>query len=1188
MRSQINPEIVAGILDEVQGQISAIRQGVSILKDKPSEFAAFEEVHRLLFSIKTSAMLAGLTTLSHIANYQAVALEEIASGMLEWTPLTTAAFDTAIRQMEAYIPAVSLGDVAGRAILGEVVSAFRRMRTLPEEGLNQEIDSLEASNTNWLQLPSLPSNQGWEFDGLPEDLIETFRQEAHEHLTSIGGWLENERPVLADIRRSVHTLKGAAGSVGLRQLSALANRMEHLLDQNNGEYHRELFLATLDALTDLSLGKEYCSDLQLKVELLHARYEDLTGSFTAATEAWNADSLSPDLAEIFHEESAELLAEAGLAFRELNSGPVTKEKLKNARRPIHTLKGAAGSVGLQQPSLLAKRLQFLLDGMEDEEIEISAGNLSLIHETYPVLCELCDENNRSVELRGKVEALHARFDAVARHLSESIPQETISPDLADIFRIEAEELLLQIGESLRAFETTHGDEKPMNDLRRDVHTLKGAAASAGFRELGRLAHRMEDLFDALGAATVLPGAEVHELFRDTFDAMAMMASGASSGIAGSLYSRYSNALSTLAPRLLDPGRQIPETRAASFAFPAAAVPRKKPGLTVRVPIERLDELVRMIGELAVNRSTFEQQLAAYAKEVGELQLSLARLKRISSHLDSDFEVNSFQNEFGQLAIRAQEFKAHPAVPANNPVRDEREEFDPLEFDRYTDFHLVSRELNETSTDIQTAASELSYRIPHFDSYLDRLGTLTSEIQDKIMRIRLVPLRSIAARLDRTVRATCERNGKLAALTLDGGQIELDKTVIEEMAGPLDHIVRNALDHGIESAELRLLAGKPEQGQVRIHACNQGTQVVIEVSDDGGGLRQDKLRETALRRGIHTLAQLDGMTVEELHNLIFHPGFSTARDVSEISGRGVGMDVVWTAVDKLRGTIAIESEPGVCTKFIIRLPMTLAIIRVLMVRCSGEILAIPLASIQKVFRVGREEVGQISHLGEVLGLAGTPVKNLNRVPILVFDFDGHPVSIAVDQLMEAREVVVKSLGDMLRRVPGISGATLMGDGSVVLIVEPADIVRMSRGKVHRKQTPAAAQKQGYDVMVVDDSVSVRRVLSNLIANNGWTPTTAKDGVEALEILRNRGSAPDVILLDIEMPRMDGYDLTGILRSEAAFKEVPIVMLTSRSGEKHRRKAFELGATDYLVKPYQDETLLAAIRKVVRGAKPVPVA
>ena len=1176
MRSHINPEIVAEILEEVQGQILAVRQGVCILKDNPSEFAAFEEVHRLLFSIKTSAMLAGLTSLSQIAHYQAVALEEIASGMLDWTPLTTAAFNTAIRQMEAYISAVSLGDVDDRAILGELVSAFRRMRTLTEEGLNEEIDGLETSDTNRCELPSVPSDQGWEFEGLPEDLIETFRQEAREHLASIGGWLKNERPILADIRRSVHTLKGAAASVGLRQLSALANRMEQLLDQNNGEHPGKLFLETLDALTELSSGKEYTSDLQAKVELLHARYEDFTGSFTAATEAWNADSLSPDLAEIFHEEAAELLAEAGLAFRELASGPVNNDKLKNARRPIHTLKGAAGSVGLQQPSLLAKRLQFLLDGMEDDEIETSASNLALLHETYPVLCELCDENNRGVELRQKVEKLHARFDAVARRSPDAIPS-----DIADIFRTEAEELLLRIGESLKVFEATQGDEKPLNDLRRDVHTLKGAAASAGFRELERLAHRMEDLFDALGAATAPPVVEVHELLRDTIDAMAMMASGADSETIASLYPRYSNALSTLAPRLLNDGRQVPEPRPAPAELAAPLGLRKKSGLTVRVPIERLDELVRMIGELAVNRSTFEQQLAAYAKEVGELQLSLARLKRISSHLDSDFEVNSFQIGFGQLAVRA--------VHAPTLVKDGREEFDPLEFDRYTDFHLVSRELNETSSDIHTAASELSYRIPHFDSYLDRLGTLTSEIQDKIMRIRMVPLKSIAARLDRTARATCERNGKLAALTLEGGQIELDKTVIEEMAGPLDHIVRNAVDHGIEDSESRRLAGKPEQGLVRVHAYNQGTQIVIEVSDDGGGLRQDKLRETALRRGIHTLAQLDGMTVEDLHNLIFHPGFSTARDVSEISGRGVGMDVVKTAVDKLRGTIAIESEPGLGTKFIIRLPMTLAIIRVLMVRSSGELLAIPLTSIHKVLRVDREEVGQVYHLGDVLGLAGAPARSLARVPILVFNFDGNPVSIAVDQLMEAREVVVKSLGDMLRRVPGISGATLMGDGSVVLIVEPADIVRMARGKPAKKQQQAfaATKKQGYDVMVVDDSVSVRRVLSNLITSNGWTPTIAKDGVEALEILRNRGSAPDVILLDIEMPRMDGYDLTGILRNEAAFKHVPIIMLTSRSGDKHRRKAFELGATDYLVKPYQEETLLTAIRKVVRGAKPVNV-
>ena len=1156
MPSHINPEIVVGFLDEVQAQIAAIRIGVAILKNNPSGFAEFEEVHRFLFTIKSSALMAGLTTLSHIANYQAVALEEIASGLLEWTSLTTSAFETAIEQMEAYTSAAALGTVDDRAFLSKVAAAFRRMRNLPEEDISDEIDALEAQNISGHELPALPFDQGWGFDSLPEELIDTFRHEASEHLAAIGGGLRNEKPVFADIRRSVHTLKGASSSVGLRQLSGLADRMEHLLEQNNDEYHGELFLATLNALSELSSGKDYSSDLQTRVELLHARYEDLSGSFTAATDGWTDDSLSPDLAGIFHEESAELLAEAGLALRELASDPVNKVKLINARRPIHTLKGAAGSVGLMQTSQLAKRLQFMLDGMVDDEIEISSRNLALVQETFPVLCELCDENNRTVELRHKVEALHARFDAVSR-----CAPDTISSDLADIFRTEAEELLVRIGEALRAFENTPADENPLNDLRRDVHTLKGAAASAGFRQLGQIAHRMEDLFDALGAGVVQPAPVVTDLFRDTLDAMSIMASGTETELA-TLYRRFS--------QLLDGGQQVPKALTAPAELPIRAV-RRRSGLTVRVPIERLDELVRMIGELVVNRSTFEQQLAAYAKEVSELQLSLARLKRISSHLESDFE-NALS----------------PLVP--NPAKDGREEFDPLEFDRYSDFQLVSRDLNETSTDIHTATNELSYRIAHFDSYLGRLGTLTSEIQDKIMRIRMVPLQSIAARLERTARTTCKRNGKLAALTVEGGHIEFDKSVIEEMAGPLEHIVRNAMDHGIESAELRRIVGKPEAGAVHIHAFNQATQIVIDVTDDGGGLRQDRIRETALRNGLHTAGQLDAMTVEELHNLIFHPGFSTTREVSEISGRGVGMDVVRAAVNKLKGTIAIESEPGVGTKFIIRLPMKLAIMRVLMVRANEELLAIPLASIHQVLRVDRDRIGldglgPVHQLGDVLGLAGAPAKNLDRVPIIVFNFDGQPASIAVDQLIEVREVVVKGLGDLLRRVPGISGATLMGDGSAVLIVEPADIVRITRQKRERKQQAAAVTKHGYDVLVVDDSVSVRRVLSNLIGNAGWTPTAAKDGVEALEILQRRGSAPDVILLDIEMPRMDGYDLTGILRNEAAFKDVPIIILTSRSGEKHRRKAFEMGATDYLVKPYQDETLLAAIRKAVRDAKPV---
>ncbi len=1276
MSSHINPEIVAGVLDELQGQISAIRHGASILKDNPSDFAAFEEVHRFLFGIKTSALMAGLTTLSHIAHYQAEALEEIASGMLEWTPLTTIAFDTAMHQMDSFLLASTTGEADERKLLTSVVSAFRHMRGQSEAGVEEEVaglleqDSLHSEAVEAREAAArpapVPAGEGWDFDSLPLDLIETFRMEASEHLLAIGDSLcmldlaPNAKPVLADIRRSVHTLKGAAGSVGLRQLSSLAGCMEHLLDRvNDGAVPfqtdlLQLLLATFDTMSELTAGNEGSADLREAIVDLHGVYQMFDSppaeqdpasadGFTSATEGWEEDHLYADLEEIFHEESAELLLTASAAMRLLEQGPVTKELLKNARRPIHTLKGAAGTVGLKQTSHLAKRLQFLLDGMEEDEIETSPLTLTLVQDAFPLVAALCDENNRSVELRRQVEEMHARFDDVESHarLQPEVQaqidpgaSDAIPADLADIFSTEAEELLVRIDESLKAFEATPEDNKPLDDLRRDVHTLKGAAASVGLRQFGHLAHRMEDLFDALGTGSVAPLPEVHSIFRDTWDAMAMMAAGADAELALPLYPRYSQLLDADQKELealldLDEAAHPPapqavaEVVAESIALPqpeappiavvpsaavpiaapqpvstppaAAALPiaaaRKRSGLTVRVPIERLDEMVHMISELVVNRSTFEQQLSAYAKEVSELQLSLARLKRISNRLDSDFEVSSFQSGYGHLAVRA--------VHAPAQAKEGREEFDPLELDRYTDFHLVSRDLSETSTDISTAANELSYRIAHFDSYLSRLGGLTSEIQDEIMRIRMVPLQSIASRLDRTSRSTSARSGKHAQLIVEGGQIEFDKSVIEEMSGPFEHIIRNAIDHGIESPEVRRAVGKPEQGMVRFHAFNQGTQIVIEITDDGGGLRAEMIRENALRSGLHTAAELDAMTADDIHALIFHPGFSTSLDINEISGRGVGMDVVRTAVNKLKGTIAIESEAGVGTKFIIRLPMSLAIMRVLMVRCNEERLAVPLASIHQVMRVDHDALDfsgdkptiriddsyvPVFNLSEVLSLGGAKAKNLKRIPVLVFQFGDNPVAFAVDYLMEAREVVVKGLGDLLRRVPGISGATLTGDGSVVLIVEPADLVRISSQKRKKVEKPVEVKQRGLDVLVVDDSVSVRRVLSNLITNSGWTPTSAKDGVEALEILQRRGTAPDVILLDIEMPRMDGYDLTSILRNDEMFKHVPIIMLTSRSGEKHRRKAFELGATDYLVKPYQEETLLEAIRKVVKEVKP----
>jgi chemotaxis protein histidine kinase CheA len=422
-------------------------------------------------------------------------------------------------------------------------------------------------------------------------------------------------------------------------------------------------------------------------------------------------------------------------------------------------------------------------------------------------------------------------------------------------------------------------------------------------------------------------------------------------------------------------------------------------------------------------------------------------------------------------------------------------------------------------------------------------------------------------------------------------------MLEDMAEPLLHILRNAVDHGIEPTLLRQELGKSLPGQIRLRAYREGTQLVLQVRDDGTGLDPQKIRTVAVQRGVLTDAEAGQMSEEEVYQLIFAPGFSTAAEISEVSGRGVGMDIVLATVNQLKGRISIDSTLGQGTTFTIRLPLTLAIARVLLVKAHSETFAIPLADVVQIFRIDSEAIERVGEtsvirqtgqvlpvlrLGERLRLRQPADNSPRLLPVVVLQLADQQVAVIVDQLLGGREVVVKPLGAHLRRVHGLIGSTLMGDGSIVLILNPAELIQgtyqATSARSATRPITLARSTDSVQVLIVDDSFSVRRVVSNLIKSVGWQPVMAKDGLEALDMIQRSERLPDVILLDVEMPQMDGYELTSTLRAHPTYRHLPIVMLTSRSGEKHRQKAFEVGATEYLVKPYRDETLLGIIRRL----------
>ena len=513
---------------------------------------------------------------------------------------------------------------------------------------------------------------------------------------------------------------------------------------------------------------------------------------------------------------------------------------------------------------------------------------------------------------------------------------------------------------------------------------------------------------------------------------------------------------------------------------------------------------------------------------------------------------------------------------------------------------LSRALAESLNDLVSIQGLLENLTRESETLLLQQSRITTDLQEGLMRTRMVPFSGLVPRMRRIVRQAAQELGKRAELTVTGADAELDRTVLDRVTAPLEHMLRNAVSHGIEPPAERRRLGKDETGRVHVALAREGNEVVIRVSDDGAGMDLEAIRRKAIERGLlDPEARVDD---DDLVRFIFEAGFSTASEVTQVAGRGVGMDVVNAEIKQLGGTLDIASRPGQGTTFTIRLPLTLAVSRALLVQVGEDMYAVPLSSIEGVVRMDRatlerfygseeavtyEYAGnryRVEYLGRLLGtcdpvLAGDRA----RFPVLLVRAGEHRTALQVDTIMGAREIVVKSVGPQISTVRGISGATILGDGRVVLILDVGPLVRMGGTvTVHlpppEEERPEAEAERPVTVMVVDDSITMRRVTARLLERNHMKAVTAKDGVDALAKLQE--SIPDVILLDIEMPRMDGYELATHIRNEERLRHIPIIMITSRTGAKHRERAAEIGVDRYLGKPYQETELLQSIEEVLR--------
>ena len=585
----------------------------------------------------------------------------------------------------------------------------------------------------------------------------------------------------------------------------------------------------------------------------------------------------------------------------------------------------------------------------------------------------------------------------------------------------------------------------------------------------------------------------------------------------------------------------------------------------------LSKLINLSGESGINRSRIEQEVTDIRHTLDEMETTIARVTEQLKRLDIETQTQILSGHEGEL---------------NTP------DFDPLEMDRYSELTQLSRSLMESATDLADLRLAILDRSSEAESLLMQQSRTQIQLQDKLMQARMVSFARLLPRLKKMTTQVSTELNKPVELNVQNAEGEMNRTMLERILAPLEHLIRNAVSHGIEDADQRRTSGKPETGQLELIVKREGSEIVVELHDDGAGIDVDAIKAKAIEKQLispdHNLSDTD------LIQLILESGFSTAETVTQISGRGVGLDVVNTEIRQMGGSMQIDNTRGKGCCFRLRLPFTLSMNRALMVQVGDSLYALPLQSIDGVTTVSSNtflscfqnrqpleyggEAYQTLFLGQLTGSVEPTIED-NKCPVVLLDRGEQKYALHVDELLGSRDIVVNNLGPQFATLSGVSGATILGDGRIVVIVDPAALIRKfkTRNVVELLSNRPVQINAARKVLIVDDSVTMRKVTSRLLNRHGFDVDTARDGVEAMHKLHER--QPDILLLDIEMPKMDGFEVATSIRNDQRLKDLPIIMITSRTGEKHRNKAASIGVNEYLGKPFQEVTLLKAIESLI---------
>jgi chemosensory pili system protein ChpA (sensor histidine kinase/response regulator) len=953
------------------------------------------------------------------------------------------------------------------------------------------------------------------------------------------------------------------------------------------------------------------------------------------------DEMDEELAEIFLEEARELIDSTAEALQTWSEDTANLDILRLLQRNLHTLKGGARLADIPAIGDLSHELENLFEGLTEQRLSINdelSDLLFLCHDRLAGMVENLEAREPprpAPDLIGEVQAYMDSVNGtrpvtnVASQDEESEPGAKVEeqaplPDmeepensLADLSDLDQELVGIFLEEGLEIYDTLgewlgQWRDEPeeltgLTQLQQELHTLKGGARLSGIAPIANLAEAWSDALDplisgssnqktllslsdrALGSLKAmlnsLEDGNKPELDTGLIEDFQAAHEVAAKETAAPREDSEQSSLASVTPEPTKPEASTPAAKSSKPAARArkqAADAQRTAQETIRVSAPLLDELVNLAGETSITRGRLEQQTSDFGYTLDEMAATIERLREQLRRMEIETEA--------QILFSAE--KEHGP--------DYGDDFDPLEMDRYSSIQQLSRALTESSSDLADLRETLSDRVRDTETLLVQQSRINTELQEGLMKTRMIPFASMVPRLRRIVRQISGELGKKVTFDVRNAEGEMDRNILERMIAPLEHMLRNALDHGIESPADRKKAGKPETGEVTLSLTREGGDVVLRMIDDGAGIPSSVIRDKAIRQGL--LRENEELSEREILQFILQPGFSTARQVTQISGRGVGMDVVASEIKQLGGSLDIDSAVGRGTTFTVRLPFTVSVNRALMVSTGEDFYAIPLNTIEGIVRVSTYELeeyykpdaplyeyaGQeyrLQYLGSLLNSDHQPKLQGQALPLPVILVRGaeQPLALQVDNLIGSREIVVKSLGPQFSSVRGVSGATILGDGNVVVILDLPAMIRSDILSERQRLTDlenaresARHEEQAAVVMVVDDSVTVRKVTSRLLERNGMEVITAKDGLDAVAQLQDH--KPDIILLDIEMPRMDGFEVASFVRHDDNLRETPICMITSRTGEKHRERALAIGVNEYLGKPFQEAELLETIKRL----------